>query len=85
MQRFNNKEEGGAAWVRKGVRWLGISPIDEHAFSTDFVFAHDCDRNRFAGVHQRGKKKKPLDARSSGFSIGAQERTRTSTELPAST
>ena len=30
-------------------------------------------------------RKKPLDHRPSGFSFGAQERTRTSTELPAST
>ena len=36
-------------------------------------------------LHLQRANKKPLDTRSSGFSIGAQERTRTSTELPAST
>ena len=34
-------------------------------------------------VHQA--RKKPTDLKSVGFSYGAQERTRTSTELPAST
>ena len=85
---------GGRGFCGLGLAWAWCTLGADEAIRHD-RFAPDCTVSARAtapaggatgqGWGRTGAKKKPLGDEPSGFSNGAQERTRTSTELPAST